>query len=251
MVDEKAPPDKQGLHGWKAALAVFGCGTLAAFGVFGALVGIIGVFFDLTSSGIGSKPGDAQTSAELIGEPQASIDPGDIDLCSKNLQASGSLSLTRMDDGGNYEDTAGDDEWRVSDHCQWELVPDYTTSRPWSLQYSYEAVISAPDTSRVDTASEEFDARSGEIASEFHVVESEGVGDLADRSYFFYGEMSPGVTGYVILAQTRSAFYEIRIEAESESETSDLVSQNAMHREAAKLVRISEIEFEIWIPGTD
>ncbi|MEU0489019.1 hypothetical protein ABZ249_07305 [Nocardiopsis sp. NPDC006139] len=251
MVDEKAPPKKQGLHGWKAALAVFGCGTLAAFGVFGVLVGIAGAFLDLTSSGIGSEPGDASTSAELIGEPQASIEPGDIDLCSKNLEASSNLSLARIDGGGNYEDTAGADEWRISDLCQWELVPDYTVARPWELEYSYEAIVSATGESRVDVASEAYDARVEEISAGFQSVASEGPGDLADRSYFVYGEISPGVTGYTFLAQTRSAVYEIKIEAESESETGELVSQNAMHREVAKLVRISEIEFEIWIPGSD
>jgi hypothetical protein len=43
----------------------------------------------------------------------------------------------------------------------------------------------------------------------------------------------------------------MRIEAESDSTNGELVPEVPMYREIAKLVRISEVEFQVWIPGTD
>lgn len=251
MVDEKAPPRKQGLHGWKAAGAVFGCGTLAAFGVFGSLVGLAGLFFDFTATGADGQPGTAETSADLIGEPQATIEPGDLDLCSRNLSSSSKLSLTRVDADDNYTDTVDAEERHISDRCEWELIPDYESAQNWMMDYRYDAVVSSPDGERTDVASVEFDEWFNEIESEFVEVQSEGEGDLADRSYFAYGEISPDVTGYILLAQTRSAVYEIRIEAPSDSSSGELVPENAMYHEASKVLSVSEVEFKIWIPGSD
>jgi hypothetical protein len=251
VVEEKAPPRKQGLHGWKAAGAVFGCGTLAAFVVFGSLVGLIGLFFNFTATGADSQPGAAETSAEFIGEPQATIEPGDLDLCSRNLSSSSKLSLTRTDAGDNYTDTVDAEERHISDQCEWELIPDYDSAQNWTMNYKYDAVISSPGGERADIASAEFDGWLNELESEFVEIHSQGQGDLADRSYFVYGEISPGVTGYILLAQTRSAVYEIRLEASSDSASGELVPENAMYHEASKAVSVSEVEFKIWIPGSD
>jgi hypothetical protein len=251
VADEKVAARKKGLHGWRAAAAVFGCGTLAAFGVFGILIGILSTLFNITSDGVGAEENPAGTSAEIVGEPQASIEPGDLDLCSRNLNASSEINLMRVGTEENYSDTAESGERRISDRCQWELIPDYNSAQNWNLEYSYEAVIESDEGGRIDVASDEYDSRVSELEGEFHSVESRGESDLADRSYFVYGEISPGVTGYVTLAQTRSAVYEMRIEAESDSTNGELVPEVPMYREIAKLVRISEVEFQVWIPGTD
>ncbi|MGW8528558.1 hypothetical protein [Nocardiopsis sp. NPDC055824] len=251
MVDEKAPPAKQGLHGWRAAAAVFGCGSLAAFGVFGVLIGLFSMFFNFTSAGIQGTSETSNPSAEHVGEPQASIEPGDLDLCGRNLDSSSQLSLMRTGSEENYADTVAAGERRISDHCEWEMIPDYNSTQNWSLGYSYDAVIDSSDGLRVDVASTEFDGRVDVLGDDFLSIESQGEADLADRSYFVYGEIATGVTGYVLLAQTRSAVYEIRIEAEGDAASGVLVPENAMYREASKLVSVSDVEFKVWIPGTD
>ena len=52
---EEKKPAKKGLHGWKAALAVFGCGSLAAFGIFGVLMFIATTFMNTLASGVDSE----------------------------------------------------------------------------------------------------------------------------------------------------------------------------------------------------
>ncbi|USY21305.1 hypothetical protein NE857_06705 [Nocardiopsis exhalans] len=248
---KRKEPAKKGLHGWKAALAVFGCGTLAAFSVFGVIVGVLSLFISTASSGI---PGADQQErpVEMIGEPQASIEPGDLDLCSRNLVSASQVQLERTDSGDSYSDSVNEDERRIKDSCEWLMVSDYSGAERWNLTYSYEAVIKTPGGDRVNVASQEFDAASGELGSDFVRIEDQGEAGFAERSNFVYGEIEPGVSGYVLLAQTRSAVYEIQMKANSDSlEEGALVPMPSMRREAEKLVRISDVEFNLWIPGKD
>src|SRR5699024_3230464 len=84
---KKPARPKKGLHGWKAALTVFGCGTLAAFGVFGILVGVASMFFGF-SSGQESMTSPEEDPIAGIGQtaiPRDSTGTGDIDLCGKTI----------------------------------------------------------------------------------------------------------------------------------------------------------------------
>lgn len=241
-------PAKKGLHGWKAALAVFGCGTLAAFGVFGVIVGVLSMFINAASSGI-QDSGTQNNPLQTPGEPQASIEPGDLDLCSRNLPSSTQLSLVRVGSEENYEDVDDGEGRRVTDRCEWEVRADYSTTESWSLIYTYEAVISSPGEGRLAAATAEYDEAIAGLGEEFEWIESQGEAEFADRSYYVYGETSSGMSGYTLLAQTRSAVYEIKLEGKSDSP--GLVPKIPMEKEVGKLVRVSEVEFEIWIPGVD
>ncbi|WP_152477060.1 hypothetical protein [Nocardiopsis salina] len=241
---EEQKPGKQGLHGWKAALAMFGCGSLAAFGFFGVLALLVTSFLDLTSSGVqGEGEGDAPVP-EAVGEPQASIDPGDLDVCGRNLETAGSLTLTRVDSGGNFEDPGEGEERIVQDQCEWELSPDVSADSSWGLEYDYQAFISDSGGEREEVASREFEERSESLAAEFDEVSSEGEENLADGAYFVFGEVESGVHGYYLVAQTRSAVYEMKLTAVG----GDEVTQQSMKNEADKIVDVSDIEFNIWIP---
>ncbi|MFC9940685.1 hypothetical protein [Nocardiopsis alba] len=242
---KREKPAKRGLHGWKAALAVFGCGTLAAFAVFGVIVGLLSTLVSTVSSGVQGSSSTPPPIA-MTGAPQESIEPGDLDLCSRNLPAAAQVSLLPAEGGeDNYEDRVVDGERRVSDSCVWELRSEYDATESWSLDYSYDAVISSEGSDRIDVASSDYDRAVESLDSDFFGVENQGDSRFADRSYFVHGDISPGVTGYVLLLQTRSAVYKIKIEGAGE------IPELPMEKEAEKLVRVSEIEFGIWIPGAD
>src|SRR5699024_9073128 len=138
---KKPARPKKGLHGWKAALAVFGCGTLAAFGVFGVIIGLLGTLLKATSSGIEAKEDVSQSVPEMVGDPQESIDPGDLDMCNRNLETASNVQLTRVDKGDNYEDTYESDDRIVSDSCSWELTSEFDGTNNWDFTYTYDAYI--------------------------------------------------------------------------------------------------------------
>lgn len=256
MVDEKAPPKKQGLHGWKAALAVFGCGSLAAFGVFGALAGIAGAFLNLTSSGIGAE-GEAVSGgnpAEQIGEPRSSLGEGEMNVCSDNLEHLSTISTTRQDDGENYSDTAsggqpdiqGADRV-VEDACLWTLNPA-SGSPPWDFSFSYEAVIDAADgEAPVEVASARFDEIKQELPGELAQVSSEGDAGFGDSSYAFYGTNESGQSAFIALIQTKSAVYVMRFEDRAASSVGE-ISENEFKSEARKIANFLGHGFTYWIP---
>ncbi|GHD36033.1 hypothetical protein GCM10007147_42990 [Nocardiopsis kunsanensis] len=245
---EEKKPVKQGLHGWKAALAMFGCGSLAAFAVFGVLSLLVTSIFDFTSSGVQGGEEPQGIAPDEIGEPQASIDPGDLDLCSRNLESSGSLNLIRVDSGGNFEDPGYGETRVVRDQCEWELTPDVNAASMWDFEYKYKAFISDSEASRGSVASQEFDAKSERLSNDFNNVSSQGEESLADQSHYVYGEISPGVAGYYLVAQTRSAVYEIKLTADGGVEGEEAVPVQSMRHEAKKIVDVSDVEFGIWIP---
>src|SRR5699024_7871082 len=154
---KKPARPKKGLHGWKAALTVFGCGTLAAFGVFGVLIGAINLFF----SGISSeseKPDVPQVPQNA--SPIAELAPGELDLCGRHVM--GAYMLPDLDyESGNYSDPALDGEYEdrvVSDICSWEVQPQSGFLEPVHFTYSYESFISRPGGEGTeDAASSRYD----------------------------------------------------------------------------------------------
>ncbi|MFL1378839.1 hypothetical protein [Nocardiopsis protaetiae] len=256
MVDEKAPPEKQGLHGWKAALTVFGCGTLAAFGVFGVLIGIVGTFFNLTSSGIDTEGGGSSggNPAEQIGEARSSLGEGEMDVCGDNLDHLSSISTTRQDGGENYSDTAsgGQPEIQgadrvVEDTCLWTLNPA-SGSPPWDFSFSYEAVIDAADGGDpVDVASERFEEIKADLPSELAQVSSEGEAGFGDASYAVHGTGETGNSAFIALIQTKSAVYVIRFDDKADSSVGQ-ISENEFKSEARKIATFLGHGFTYWIP---
>ncbi|OOC52532.1 MULTISPECIES: hypothetical protein [Nocardiopsis] len=255
MVEEKAPPTKQGLHGWKAAAAVFGCGTLAAFGVFGVLVGGASLFLDFTSSGIAAETGGSgDLPAEHIGEPRSSLEEGEMNVCEDNLDYLSSINTTRQDGGEDYVDTASgaepeieDAERVVRDDCLWTIIPS-SNSAPWHFRFSYEAVIDAErGGSAEEVAAIRYEEVRSELSSELANVESEGKTDLGEKSYSVYGTGDQGQSVYIALIQTRSAVYQIRFDDQVDTSVGT-VSENEFRNEARKIADFLGHGFEYWIP---
>jgi hypothetical protein len=255
VVDEKAPPGKQGLHGWKAAAAVFGCGTLAAFGVFGVLVGVASLFFNFTSDGIGTEPGtSAGNPAEQIGEPRSSLAEEEMNVCQDNLDHLTSINTTRQDGGEDYVDTAagGNPEIEgaeriVRDECVWTIIPS-SNSAPWDFRFSYEAVIDAQEGKSVEEiASSRYEDMRSELPDALAEVDSEGAADFGDKSYSVYGTGEQGQSVYIALVQTRSAVYQIRFDEQTEA-SSGSISENEFANEARKIASFLGHGFEYWIP---
>ncbi|WP_150252775.1 hypothetical protein [Nocardiopsis deserti] len=255
MVDEKALPRKQGLHGWKAAAAVFGCGTLAAFGVFGVLVGVASIFFNFTSDGVGTDPDtSAGNPAEQIGEPRSSLAEEEMNVCQENLDHLSSINTTRQDGGEDYVDTAtgGEPEIEgaervVRDDCVWTIIPS-SNSTPWDFKFSYEAVIDAQEgESAEEIASSRYEELRSGISDELAQVVSEGEADFGDKSYSVYGAGDQGQSVYIALIQTRSAVYHIRFDEQAEASVGS-ISENEFANEARKIASFLGHGFEYWIP---
>ncbi|GHC93210.1 hypothetical protein GCM10007079_42380 [Nocardiopsis terrae] len=218
---ERRAPAKKGLHGWKAAGAVFGCGTLAAFGVFGAIVGILSLFLNTLSSGVGSSASGGDVSVEQTGEPIVELEPGELNLCEQDVQ----YSHDQADPGyvsENFDDPALDgneDDRVVSDQCDWEITPKGDNLfDPWYFLYSYEAVVSSSGgASQEEVASLRYDELVGELAGEVNDLRESGEVGLGDRSYFHYGMSGSEDYVYYLIGQTRSTVYVIHFEAPSEN----------------------------------
>ncbi|WP_285732423.1 hypothetical protein [Nocardiopsis sp. ATB16-24] len=217
MAEEKAPPRKQGLHGWKAAAAVFGCGTLAAFGTFGIVVVILGSFLSTLSSGfsdsgndeVGSVAGAAQTTS-----PRDEFVSDKFDLCEISLPAISGVNLLLHDKGEGPVDTSieggepSQENLVRSDECSGVLHPDASTSAPWEFRFSYRAIIFSPKGDRDEISQDDLEKwREG---AESYLGSSQESGDLdfLDQAYFFYSAGADGGADYVVVTRKRSAVLE-------------------------------------------
>ncbi|MBB6173419.1 hypothetical protein HNR23_003479 [Nocardiopsis mwathae] len=256
--DEAPRKKKVGLHGWRAFLVVFASGTLAAFLVVGIIVGILQAFVSSVSSAVGGEATPEVPRDQQTGRPQAALEPGKLDICTRTLPRTRGVNINRVDPAENYNDPAlqGRDseetERTVRDECDWTLTPDYSSAQPWDFHFSYEAIIdAAPGEDRDEVASGIFDDRKKELESFFSPVKSDGGGPLtdADRSQVLYGDSSGSEqeTTYVVLAQTRSAVYEIRLVGEPGLDN-EPVPEQAYRHEVEKLVSRLSIEFGLLIP---
>ncbi|MFW6641427.1 hypothetical protein ACOALZ_15455 [Nocardiopsis algeriensis] len=244
--EQKQQPKKQGLHGWKAAAAVFGCGTLAAFGVFGAVVGLGGVVISSFSSGVSSS----QEAPVLHQEPSpvSELDPGELDLCGRHVMAVYMGSDTSYS-SGNYEDPALEGEFEdriVRDSCEWEVRLQQNLLNPVDFTYSYESVISTSDV-----------AGAGEVASVLYEETVEGFprdgtellesgeSDVGDRSYFFYGRNSGGGYTYSLVGQTHTSVYVIEYITGDEGR---VVTSESLANEARRVMDHTERAFTALVP---
>lgn len=247
-------PAKKGLHGWKAALAVFGCGTLAAFGTFGALVGVLSLLINAASSGIASSETQVNQPGAGIGAPRSELEMGQMDVCTENLGKLSSITIDRQDSGGSHVDTTDSSQINidgvlriVSDECLWEISPE-GNSTPWDFRFSYEAIIDAEaGEDRDDIASVRFNELRSSLPGTVENVESERESPFGDPSYSVYGTGESGQSVYVALIQTRSAVYSIRFEDRAEQATNQ-VSENSFSGEARKAASFLKQGFDYWIP---
>ncbi|WP_370011577.1 hypothetical protein UIS43_22260 [Nocardiopsis sp. LDBS0036] len=223
MVDQKAPPGKQGLHGWKAAAAVFGCGTLAAFGVFGVVVALLGSFLTTLTSGFGDTeqpPGAAGAGAAETTSPRDEFVADKFDLCRISLPSISGVSLNLNEDSEGPVDTAieggepSEDSLVRSDECSGVVHPTATTTTPWSFHFSYRAVIFSPDGGRDQLSQGDLEQWRDEAeASLPGFQESENL-DFLDQAYYVYGATPNGGSEYIAIARKRSAVLQFSMVSE-------------------------------------
>jgi len=251
---KKPARPKKGLHGWKAALTVFGCGTLAAFGVFGVIIGLLGTLLKATSSGIDAEgSGGDGASSEQIGAARSSLEEGQMDVCSDNIDQLSTIAVTRQDDGTNYIDTTSEGEVGISgasrvvrDECLWTLVPSGGT--PWEFSFEYEAVIDNDGgESREDVAYRVYEESIPELPGELSEVSEEGDSSLAENSYHVHGVSASGQSAYIILVYVKSAVYKISFEAQKESAVEE-VGLEEFQNQARDLTSFLNQGFTYWIP---
>lgn len=231
---KRGKPAKKGLHGWRAALAVFGCGTLAAFGVFGVIVGVLSLVMGTVSGGLPDGE-NAVPIADQSVKPREEFLDDKFDLCGRTLRTIPDINLTYDHGVGEYEDTStgggapADGDLVRADSCGGQVTPMGSYVVPWEFDFSYRAIIHSPEGDRDDLASRDLDEMRTEVeGSELRISDS-GFGDLGDESYYYYGSLEGGQeAAYVIVVRQRSATYSIRMTS------SDDVSREAFAGEARK-----------------
>jgi hypothetical protein len=253
VVDEKAPPGKQGLHGWKAAAAVFGCGTLAAFGVFGVLVGVASLFFNTVSSGITTEtdPSAQGVVPEQTIKPRDSMPTGSLDLCGGTIPQVNEVSATRTDAGGNYSDPGeGKTPRTVVDECTWNVIPAGDRSSVWTLDFSYESFVADEEGNEASTQA---DARFEESVSFLGGLalgsRSEGSADIADRSHYVHGLTEEGATVYAMVVRSGDTVYEMNFETDRGFSSGELTPVSLFEHERDALVEYIEVRLGILGPG--
>jgi hypothetical protein len=214
VADEKVSTPKRGLHGWKAAAAVFGCGTLAAFGVFGIVVGLLGTFLSTLSGGVDadSPPSNlAQTSTQPREEFREDI----FDFCDIITDIS-AVNIALTSEVGRPEDTSieggepTDDNLVRSDQCSGIMRPAATSAEPWDFSFAYRAVIYSPEDDREDISQADLEGWREEVESSGMSISESGEISMADEAYFFYGEPPSGNgTAYTVIARKRSAVFRV------------------------------------------
>ncbi|WP_156365755.1 hypothetical protein [Nocardiopsis sp. NRRL B-16309] len=254
MAEEKVSARKKGLHGWRAAVAVFGCGSLAAFGVFGVLVLVVSTFFNATSSGIEASAETGGGPAEQIGEARSSLAAEEMNVCDDNLDPLTTISTTRMDSGEDYVDTETGGEPGIEgasrvvrDNCLWTITPS-GGSTPWDFEFQYDAIIDVErGGSAEELASTVFEERRAGLSEGVADVETEGSADFGQKSYSVYGSGEQGQSVYLLVVQAKSAVYVIRFEDQVEGSVA-AVPENTFRTEARKITNFLGHGFEYWIP---
>lgn len=213
---KRKEPAKKGLHGWKAALAVFGCGTLAALGVFGVLVAILSLFVNTVSSGISGGASEAPIAVEQRGKPREELEPGGLEVCG-DYMAMDSMSDIHIDEtisishSDPAEEPGYDQESQrlVSGECRFTVIPQVGTTALWYFDFNFEAIVHDPVEDQDQVAAELFQQALEGASDEFAQIESHGAPAWADAAQSFYGENQVGVSQYSVVAQTRSAVYKM------------------------------------------
>ncbi|MFL1429316.1 MULTISPECIES: hypothetical protein [unclassified Nocardiopsis] len=255
MVDEKAPPEKQGLHGWKAALTVFGCGTLAAFGVFGVLALIAGSFLRATSAGV-TDEGSQIAGVEQTGTPRDELPPGDLNVCENYLPRISDVTIKETFSSVDADDAQVDgfqagSRREVTGECSFAIQPSYgvnTASALWEMDFSYQAIVFDANADRDGQAEQIF-------ADEISEAEQEYAGPVevddhawAEESRSFYGVGEAGENRYSVVSRTRSAVYTFAFAGDVSDVNSGVIPKNDFKRQAEGVVQRLDTRFSLLIP---
>lgn len=251
QTEERKPAPKRGLHGWKAALAIFGCGSLAAFGIFGAIVGVLSLVVSTTSSGVAES--EQSGIVEQTGEPREELEPGALDLCADYVPEISDLTITETlasehADDALESDLDPSDDRSVSGSCAFEVTPHYGTTGLWYFEFSFDAVIEDSNEDREQLAGEFFEVQLAAAEEGFGSIESQSDQNWADEAHSFYGLDQDSVAKYSVVAQTRSAVYEVTFSGDPESAEGEDVPELDFERQAGDVVNRLDGRFSTVIP---
>lgn len=194
---------KQGLYGIKAFLVIVASGVVAGLLVVWIVASGIKAFVRTASEGISSS------SVESVGPPPtrgpvSSLEAGSFDLCRdlEDMQAFNSVYQGRLDDGGNFVDTALDDPDRevreISNECSWRIVVGGLVESEVTL--SYKSLVGVPPVELGDVLNE--------VENLVEEVKEEGeLEGLPGGSRYLYG-ISGGDEIFVFVGVVKnSSFY--------------------------------------------
>lgn len=227
-------PAKKGLHGWKAATAVFGCGTLAAFGVFGVIVGLLSAFLGAVSEGITSDEDTSVPAATGTVEPREEFKSDKFDLCA--IIGSISAANLTLDPSGypEYVDASLDggspteDDLVRSGECAGEVRIPSAQYEPLNFEFSYKSIVYNPNDGKDDISGEDLESWKAEFEESGSQVDQSGESDFLDDSYFYYGGPADGSgSSYQLFARKRSSV--VSISLSSSQEISDAAYRNAVN----------------------
>ncbi|GAB3717812.1 hypothetical protein [Nocardiopsis nanhaiensis] len=239
---ERKEPATKGLHGWKAAATIFGCGTLAAFSVFGVLVGVLSLFVSTASSGVPGASEEPPGLVEQTGQPREVMEPGGLDLCNDYISLDEMTAISIEDEiSSSHSDAAEDSGYdpssqrMASGECSYTVKPQVGTTALWYMDFSFEAIIHDPNGDRDLIASEIYQQEISVVSEEFSVIDSEEALSWADDVQAYYGENEEGVSQYLAVAQSRSAVYKINLSGDPTGAESGQVPENDFKRQAEDL----------------
>lgn len=214
---KRKEPAKKGLHGWKAAAAIFGAGTIVAFVMFGVIVGVLSLVLSTVSTGF-SVGNDPVPVADQSVKPREEFLDDKFDLCGRTLPSIRELNLNYDPVMGGYEDSSIDggdpaDGYLVrSDQCGGQVSPMGSYVVPWEFDFSYRAIIFSPEDDRDEIAADDLAELRSEVEMSDLVVTDSGAGDLGDESHYYYGSLADNEEAtYVMLVRHRSATYTVRV----------------------------------------
>ncbi|WP_211714633.1 hypothetical protein [Nocardiopsis sp. MG754419] len=237
---EREAPATKGLHGWKAAAAIFGCGSIAAFGVFGVIVGVLSLLINSASSGFSGSEESALTGTQSA-QPREELAPGAMNLCDDYLPSISEISINETWNSSHF-DEAEDASYEpsqgrmVSGECRFTIAPQYGSTALWDFEFEFDAVIQSADSGRDQAASDNFADKISSVSEEFQSLQNQDSHDWTQDVQSFYGTDESGASQYLVVAQTRSATYEIRFTGDTSGVEAGEVPEFDFERQARDLV---------------
>lgn len=255
---EEKKPVKKGLHGWKAALTMFGCGSLAAFGVFGVVASIFSLFLSTLSSGTDSESAEGVVPPQDA-SPEVELHPEAINMCENYFEHVSYLNITDVvstsfeNDQEEDSSLGSDDLWMVSGDCKFLVNPMYGNSASWEFSFDFDVVVQDPDMDRDERAKSSYEENVEQIQSEsgepVTVEQHDWISDdWAGAATSFYDPGEGAGSSYTVVANTRSAVYVIKFRGDPGQVDGGEIPEFDFERQSRDLVDRVDGRFGVRIP---
>ncbi|WP_152447984.1 hypothetical protein [Nocardiopsis alkaliphila] len=215
-------PAKKGLHGWKAALAVFGCGTLAAFGVFGVVLALLGTLVSSISQGVAPEKENSVPPVVDSVEPREEFLEDKFDLCAiiDSISAAG-LNLEPgypepLDKGFEGGSPSQGDLVR-SGECSGKVLLGSAQYDPLDFYFSYRSIVFHPMDGKDDVSREDLELWKSEFEQTEINISQSGPSGFMDEAYYFYGIPGGGSGSfYHLVSRKRSSVISMHLSSPQE-----------------------------------